>query len=761
VTRGLETITPYIVEKNMNLLNRLLGRKQPDVLDQQQPEADLRSTRPAAPPDGGVASDSPIISPAQDVFGIDPFARTLAASIAKVGAKDGLVFAINGAWGSGKSSAVNLVVHHLGDEFIDEDIVIVTFNPWWFSDAEALTVSFFQELRASVGKSLSESAREAMASLGNRLSAAGPFLGGIASLIATPAAGAAVTGASSLIDKFTKLDSTVQQEHRKLVDALASQTTRFLIVIDDIDRLSTDDALQVFKLIKSVGRLPNVIYLLAFDRNLAEKMISERFPAEGTSYLDKIVQGAFDLPLPDREDLQSQVLQVVQDTMGSPIESKMVRFMNLFYDAVAPFLSTPRDAVRLTNAIRVSWSAVSGEVDRADYLALEGIRIFLPKTYAQIRSFPDLLTDLQPSGRKADAAVYDRIFLSDLERSDQEIAKRALRRLFPRLQGVWSNSFYSDTRDWQRDRLVCSSQHFKTYFNFGIVGDGITRAESDALVASAGDPGKTAGALRVFAATPRRRRGTRAALALDELNVRVGDVVESDVGQLIKDLFSVADELDIEGDKGGGFSLVYNQLRIHWIMNNLLERFDIVRRTKLVEDAALTSSVLWLMSYADRCKNKNDDVVAGKISEGFIESPACDRIMVLAVGRLRQAAGDGTLARTRDPLPALFWWGRQTDENEVLDWTKAQMANDDFIVHFAHEAVQQVVSHSLGFGDLSDRVGRRRDYVPLEDLRRVIDVDILQARVNEIFRSSKCGDEQRVVLERFIDAPKKRGMDLD
>jgi predicted KAP-like P-loop ATPase len=700
------------------------------------------------------------LSPAQDVFGIDPFARTLAASIAKVDAKDGLVFAINGAWGSGKSSAVNLVVHHLGNDFIDEDILIVTFNPWWFSDAEALTISFFQELHASVGKSLSVSAREAMASLGNRLSAAGPFLGGIASLIATPAAGAAVTGASSLIEKFTKLDSTVQQEHRKLVDSLASQGRRFVIVIDDIDRLSTDDALQVFKLIKSVGRLPNVIYLLAFDRNLAEKMISERFPAEGTSYLDKIVQGAFDLPLPDREDLQTQVLQVVQDTMGSPEDRKMVRFMNLFYDAVAPFLSTPRDAVRLTNAIRVSWSAVSGEVDRADYLALEAIRIFLPKTYAQIRTFPDLLTDLQPSGKKADVAAYDRLFLGDLEQSEREIAKRALRRLFPRLQGVWGNSFYSDTRDWQRDRLVCSSQHFKTYFNFGIVGDGITRGESDGLVATAGKPGKTAEALRVFASTARRKRGTRAALALDELNIRAGDVLESDIGQLIKDLFSVADQLDIEVDKGGGFSIVDNRLRIHWIMNNLLERFDIGRRTQLVEDAASTSSAFWLMGYADRCKNKNDDVVAGKISEGIIESLACDRLMALAVRRIREAAGDGTLAKMRDLIPALFWWGRQTDENEVLAWTKARIANDDFIVHFAHEAVQQVVSHSLGFDDLSDRVGRRRDYVPLEDLRRVIDVDLLQIRVSEIIQSP-CEDEQRKVLKRFIDAPKKRGRDLE
>jgi len=264
----------------------------------------------------------------------------------------------------------------------------------------------------------------------------------------------------------------------------------------------------------------------------------------------------------------------------------------------------------------VVWSAVSDEADRADYLALEAIRIFLSKTYAKIRSFPDLLTDLQPSGQKGDAATYDRIFLDDLERSEREIAKRALRRLFPRLLGVWGNAFYNDTRDWQRDRLVCSSQHFKTYFNFGIVGDGITRTESDALVASAGIPGKTANALRIFAAAPRRRRGTKAALALDELNVRIGDIAESDVGQLIKDLFSVADDLNIEADKRGGFSLVNNEHRIHWIMNNLLERFDIGQRTKLVEDAALTSSTLWLTSYADRCASKNDDAVAGKISEG-------------------------------------------------------------------------------------------------------------------------------------------------
>jgi len=231
----------------------------------------------------------------------------MARSIQEADTRDGLVYAVNGVWGSGKSSAVNLILHHLAEPIASGKIVATAFNPWWFSGAEALTVSFFQELRATVGKSLDEKAREALASIGSRVSSASPLLGGLAALIATPAVGAAVAGGATLIEKLTRFDSTVEKEHRKLVDALSAQDKKFLIVLDDIDRLTTDDALQIFKLIKSVGRLPNVIYLMAFDRTLAEKMVSERFPAEGISYLEKVIQGAFDLPTPDPDDLRNQL----------------------------------------------------------------------------------------------------------------------------------------------------------------------------------------------------------------------------------------------------------------------------------------------------------------------------------------------------------------------------------------------------------------------------------------------------------------------
>ena len=81
------------------------------------------------------------------------------SSLAATTGPDGLVYAINGPWGSGKSSAINLVLHHLATPAAAGSIVPTTFNPWWFSGAEALTISFFQELQATVGKSLDEKAR--------------------------------------------------------------------------------------------------------------------------------------------------------------------------------------------------------------------------------------------------------------------------------------------------------------------------------------------------------------------------------------------------------------------------------------------------------------------------------------------------------------------------------------------------------------------------------------------------------------------------
>ncbi|MEN8860575.1 P-loop NTPase fold protein, partial [Qipengyuania flava] len=59
--------------------------------------------------------DLPINKPEQDMFGIDGFVQSLARSVMNMRSPHGVVIALNGPWGSGKSSAINLLKHHLSD----------------------------------------------------------------------------------------------------------------------------------------------------------------------------------------------------------------------------------------------------------------------------------------------------------------------------------------------------------------------------------------------------------------------------------------------------------------------------------------------------------------------------------------------------------------------------------------------------------------------------------------------------------------------
>jgi predicted KAP-like P-loop ATPase len=644
------------------------------------------------------------------------------------------------------------------------EIVATAFNPWWFSGAEALTISFFQELRATVGKAVDEKTREAMASLGSRVSSAGPLLGGLAALFATPAAGAAVAGGATLIEKLTRLDSTVEKEHRKLVEALAKQNKKFLIVLDDIDRLTTDDALQLFKLIKSVGRLPNVIYLMAFDRHLAEKMVAERFPAEGSSYLEKVIQGAFDLPMPDPDDLCNQLLATTAEVMGAPPTEKMQRFWNLFHDGVAPLLKTPRDAVRLSNAIKVSWPAVRGEVDHADFLTMEAMRLFLPSTYEAVRAHPDMLTGSQTDrghDRRALDAEYRTLFLDHLETPrERAIAERALRRLFPRLGAVWSNNWHSGSSQWQRDRLICAPEHFPTYFAFSVTNDGITAAESDALIAGAGTPGATAKALKEFLTMPRKKGGTRAALALDELSVRAGDIAPANLPQLVEDLFSVADELNVAADRQRGFAGIgSNDLRLHWLLNNLLrDRLELPERSQIIRAAAPAASLEWLVSLSDRCKSIKDKRGTAEESGGdnLADDETVDWLYAFSLDRIRMAAADGTLARNNALAALLYRWRVRAGDTEVRAWTDRQLADDWFVVSLAKNLVQESWSAGMGgFGFMGDRVARKTEYVHLAPLEPLLDVARLRERVADMLSSGKIDAADREVLERFRSAPER------
>ena len=91
-------------------------------------------------------NDSPIENFEDDDYGIGSFAKSLAKSFLNIKKPVGTTIALNGPWGSGKSSAVNLIRRQL-EAVNDHKLTVTDFKCWWYRGEEALALAFLQNLR--------------------------------------------------------------------------------------------------------------------------------------------------------------------------------------------------------------------------------------------------------------------------------------------------------------------------------------------------------------------------------------------------------------------------------------------------------------------------------------------------------------------------------------------------------------------------------------------------------------------------------------
>lgn len=698
-------------------------------------------------------NDQPISAPSEDRFGVDPFARAIAGSIQKLQSPNGSVIALNGPWGSGKSSAVNLIRHHLDAVVKSEELVIIDFTCWWFRGEDALALAFFRELYAGLSPSLGDKIKKSLPKLGARLLRAGSVIGGAADAAGAGGIGAAAGGAMEWLGSLIQQDESVEKLHGELSKALSEQNKRFLIVIDDIDRLSPDEALLIFRLVKSVGRLPNVLYLLVYDRQLAEKIVSERYPSEGPHYLEKIVQAAFELPEPSATDVQQLLLGQIATICGTPSDEEVIRFMNIFHAGVAPAMRTPRDVARFTNSLSVTWPAVAGEVDRADFLALEVMRLLHPTIYRSIRQNKALVcggTSSDGRDREATAKHLQKLFFDESNGSDEGRLRRLLMRLFPALESVWGNMSYGGgfARQWGMERRVCSAAHFDSYFRFAVGEEVLPRAELDAFIKQAGDRDFVKATMRHAITVFRKTGGTKAAVLLTELNTHAERIAKEAILPLLSALFEIADEINVEADAARGFSLGNNELRLHWLLRSLTrERLTLAERSEALVRACEAAQVGWLASFTSSAWKEHhpEEAKHQKPTEECLTLEAdATRLRTMLLERIEVAAGNGTLAGHRDLGFLLYSWTELAgDEGAAARaWTATRYAADEGVIQLAKSFTSHGWSQSWG-----DTVAKRTTQVHITALNNFIDIQAFRKRVEEVAAQGTSPE-----VQEFLDA---------
>ena len=328
-----------------------------------------------------VQPDYPISRVEDDLLGRTSEASAFARQILSLDASRGLVAGVLGPWGSGKTSFVNLA----RDEFRKAEVPFLDFNPWLFSGTEQLVDFFFSELSSQL------KVRAGLSPIASQLKEYGQALEGLAWL---PVAGAWLgrLGAVSKVLKALVGSQQVSASSRKksLKKALLKLPHPIVVVLDDIDRLTAPEVREVFRLVRLVADFPNVLYVLAFERDPVETALAPN----GRQYLEKILQLAYDLPGIPEPVLRKQLLSAIEDAFegrDGPFDHKA--WVDVFFEVVLPFFRNMRDVRRYAIAVRAAVDSLKSQVEMTDILALESVRMFLPQVFGKLHSMIPALTE--------------------------------------------------------------------------------------------------------------------------------------------------------------------------------------------------------------------------------------------------------------------------------------------------------------------------------------------------------------------------------
>lgn len=469
-----------------------------------------------------ISSDRPIDSLEEDRYGLKHhFVPRLARIALDWPSKDGLVIGLFGSWGIGKTSVLNMFrnfVEQKREQY--PNVLIASFNPWFYEDTGALVTSFFATIAAELGGKDDKpwkQAATALKAMGTFLTAAskGVSLFGInvdlglakdaidASVKSLKEVGEFSGGLAGLAELADGGQKKLEQHRATVVQALnilGESRGRIVILIDDVDRLDKKELLSLLRLVRIVADLPYMTLVLAMDDNRIRDVLSAAISeGYGKGYLDKIIQVPLHIPLPTREETTAELiaqLKAAFDVNGIPLPRELNDqsfWAPAELQVLVSVVRTPRDMRRYINGIRtLLLSGEDPDIHATDAALIEALHIFYPDVYDRVRRHKDFLTessknrsslllgegfDNREEVREKLSAEFDLIVrggATPLETKAEGIVRNLLNCLFG---DVTDPELHRDHEADTANRRIRSPKTFDNYFRYASPPGIIKRSE--------------------------------------------------------------------------------------------------------------------------------------------------------------------------------------------------------------------------------------------------------------------------------------------
>lgn len=440
-------------------------------------------------------TDRPICNVSEDKLGRSSFAKRLANSIMSFKTEETYAIALQGKWGCGKTSVLNMTIEEIEkanrDTGEQDRLIVIRFNPWNFTDTTQLINQFFVTLSNSLKIEDKEKKIRVLGGLIEDYSSALeyaeyiPVIGKYLKLL--PEFGEKI-GKAVRANAEGKVNDVAYQ--RSLVEqALRSLGKRILIVIDDIDRLPNEQIRLIFQLVNSVAGFPNTTYLLSFDKEIVVGALSAVQSGDGIAYLEKIIQFPFDMPPLNTSKLHNILFEKLDSIIMLPdgIQFASSRWESVFRACVSPFIGTLRDVNRFCNTLSFTYSAVKEEVDFIDMAGICALQVFAPSIFEWIKIHKNSLIGGYEGGgislNKIKEQEKEMIQIFQDIYPDPNVMMQAVNSLFPAFANtVAYSSCFQTTAELHQEMRIAAANKFDLYFSLSLEDVKISRTEIDASI---------------------------------------------------------------------------------------------------------------------------------------------------------------------------------------------------------------------------------------------------------------------------------------
>lgn len=165
-----------------------------------------------------------------------------------------------------------------------------------------------------------------------------------------------------------------EKDNQAINDALYAIGRRVYVVIDDLDRLTGEEIIEVLKLVDRNASFNNVIFVMAYDKEYVNNVLRKHLDhGLNHSFIDKYVTWEVPLPEIDSGVLRKNMRGYLENNLlGFPEEEKQRALEGWSYvdEIIAENLASVRHLKRYVNLTLHRYRGVYSKVDPADFFLL-------------------------------------------------------------------------------------------------------------------------------------------------------------------------------------------------------------------------------------------------------------------------------------------------------------------------------------------------------------------------------------------------------